>query len=248
MQVKRLIRRTLNTMGYDVHRFLASESSWAQLSRLFVAQRIDFVIDVGANVGQYAKQLRFLGYTGDILSFEPMLDAHAALERAARADSHWQVAPRLCIGDREGSITLKISANSESNSVVDVLSTSVDVAPASRFVRSEDVPITTLDSYFRQHALPAGAVPLLKLDVQGFEHRVLAGGEQLLSRCRGIQCELSLVPLYADQPLLTEMLIMLRDLGFELHGMLPGFTDERTGRSLQMDGIFFRADAAGTVS
>lgn len=52
---------------------------------------------------------------------------------------------------------------------------------------------------------------------------------------------MSLVPLYAGQPLLGEMLMLLRDLGFELHAMLPGFTDERTGRSLQMDGIFFRA-------
>jgi FkbM family methyltransferase len=235
-------------MGYDAHRFIASESSWAQLSRLLAAQRIDFVIDVGANVGQYAKQLRFLGYGGHILSFEPMLDAHTALEHAARADSRWQVAPRLCIGDREGSITLKISANSESNSVVDVLPTSVEVAPASRFVRSEEVPITTLNGYFDKHALPAGAVPLLKLDVQGFEHRVLAGGKQLLSQCRGIQCELSLVPLYSDQLLLTEMLVKLRDLGFELHAMLPGFTDESTGRSLQMDGIFFRSNAVGPVS
>jgi len=60
--------------------------------------------------------------------------------------------------------------------------------------------------------------------------------------------ELSLVPLYANQPRLTEMLVMLRELGFELHAMLPGFTDERTGRSLQMDGVFFRADAVGSVS
>jgi len=228
-------------MGYDAHRFLASESSWAQLSRLLAAHGIDFVIDVGANVGQYARQLRFLGYRGDILSFEPMLDAHATLERVARRDPRWHVPPRFCIGDREGHATLQISANSESNSVLDVLPASMDVAPESRFVRREEVPITTLDSYFRQHTLPSEAVSFLKLDVQGFEHRVLAGATEILPRLHGVQCEMSLVPLYAGQPLLGEMLMLLRDLGFELHAMLPGFTDERTGRSLQMDGIFFRA-------
>jgi FkbM family methyltransferase len=228
-------------MGYDAHRFLASESSWAQLSRLLAAQRVDFVVDVGANVGQYASQLRFLGYGGDILSFEPMLDAHASLQRAAAADARWQVAPRLCVGDREGQITLQVSANSESNSVLDVLPASVTVAPASRAVRREEVPMTTLDVFFSQHPLPASARVLLKLDVQGFESQVLAGARQFLSRCQGLQCELSLVQLYSGQPTLIEMLAMLRDAGFDLHAMLPGFTDESTGRSLQMDGIFFRS-------
>lgn len=247
VRIKRLIRRALNGVGYDVHRFSASESSWAQLARLMTVQHIDFVIDVGANAGQYAQQLRFLDYRGDILSFEPMLAVHTALQRACKDDLRWQAAPRSCIGDREGSITLQVSANNESNSVLDVLPGSVDVAPESQCVRREEVPMTTLDAYFRKHPPRAGAVSFLKLDVQGFEHQVLAGAKEMLAWCHGIQCELSLVPLYKDQLLLTEMLILLRDLGFELHAMLPGFTDERTGRSLQMDGIFFRP-AAGSAS
>lgn len=247
MRMKRLIRRALNAVGYDVHRFSASESSWAQLARLLAAQRVDFVVDVGANAGQYAQQLRFLDYRGDILSFEPMLQAHTALQRACQSDPRWQAAPRLCIGDREGTVTLQVSANNESNSVLDVLPTSVNAAPQSQCVRREEVLMTTLDAHFRKHPPRSGAVSFLKLDVQGFEHQVLAGARQMLSWCHGIQCELSLVPLYKDQLVLTEMLILLRDLGFELHAMLPGFTDERTGRSLQMDGVFFRA-AAGTAA
>jgi FkbM family methyltransferase len=242
MSVKRLIRRSLNAVGYDAHRFLASESPWAQLARLISFHRIDYVVDVGANVGQYAQQLRFLDYRGDILSFEPMQIAHAALLRNASSDARWKVAPRLCVGDQEGTATLQISANNESNSVADVLPASTDVAPSSRFVRSEQVPITTLDIFFRQNPLPAQAVPLLKLDVQGLEHRVIAGAKEVLPKFQSIQCELSLVPLYAGQPLLGDMLALLREAGFELHAMLPGFTDEKTGRSLQMDGIFFRAN------
>jgi len=241
MAVKRLIRRALNSAGYDAHRFLASESSWAQLSRLLAFHRIDFVVDVGANVGQYAQQLRFLDYRGDILSFEPMQAAHVALERAASRDPRWHVAPRCCIGDREGKAMLQVSANAESNSVLDVLPASTDVAPESRCVRLEEVPITTLDTYFLEHGLSGGAMSFLKLDVQGFEHQVLDGAKGVLPRFQGIQCELSLVPLYSGQPMLGEMLTFLQQLGFELHAMLPGFTDERTGRSLQMDGIFFRA-------
>ncbi len=248
MSVKRLIRRVLNSVGYDAHRFLASESSWAQLSKLLAYQRIDFVVDVGANVGQYAQQLRFLEYRGDILSFEPMNAAHAALVRAANRDPRWRAAPRLCVGDREGHTTLHISANSESNSVLDVLPTSTDVAPESRHIRREEVPITTLDTYFREHELPATAVPFLKLDVQGFEQQVLAGASDILPRIRGIQCELSLVPLYSGQPHLAEMLTLFQELGFELHAMLPGFTDEQTGRSLQMDGVFFRAQDGASAA
>lgn len=49
---------------------------------------------------------------------------------------------------------------------------------------------------------------------------------------------------YWDQMLFDEMYHRLRNLGFELHTILPNFYDQTSGRLLQFDGVFFRSGAA----
>jgi hypothetical protein len=57
---------------------------------------------------------------------------------------------------------------------------------------------------------------------------------------RGIQIELSLVPLYESQRLWRECLERLEEEGFVLWALQPAFVDPATGRVLQCDGLFFR--------
>jgi hypothetical protein len=56
---------------------------------------------------------------------------------------------------------------------------------------------------------------------------------------KGIQVELSLVPLYQGQLLFQETIELMDKLDYELHSVVPNFIDNETGRVLQMDGIFF---------
>ena len=60
-------------------------------------RRVNLVLDVGANVGQFAQSLRNRGYAGRIISFEPVKEAFSALENAARGDDLW-TASNLALG------------------------------------------------------------------------------------------------------------------------------------------------------
>jgi len=51
---------------------------------------------------------------------------------------------------------------------------------------------------------------------------------------------LSFIPLYEGGILFEEMRTNLKKMGFEIYYISPGFSDPRTGRMLQADGIFFR--------
>jgi hypothetical protein len=55
-----------------------------------------------------------------------------------------------------------------------------------------------------------------------------------------LQLELSLVPLYQGEPLIRTMLEKVDALGYELYAVIPGFTDMKSGRLLQLDGIFIQ--------
>jgi len=227
-------------LGYDVQRFAPASSYAAQLQAILRAQRINLILDVGANVGQFGAELRsHIGYAGRIVSFEPMLAAHEALCRRSAADPLWEIAPRTAIGSRHGTITLNIAGNSASSSVLPMLAAHSDAAPESHYVGTEVVPLQPLDvlgpQYFR-----ADSVGFLKIDTQGYENEVLQGAPETLARVAGVQLELSLIPLYEGQKLMPELTELLQGMGFELWAMAPAFVEPRTGRLLQVDATFVR--------
>jgi FkbM family methyltransferase len=199
------------------------------------------VFDVGANMGQFAEKLLDAGFPGRIVSFEPSTAAHSALTKRAQRDSRWIIAPRMALGDHSGTISLNLAGNSVSSSVLPMLPSHGDAAPESRYVGSEVVDLRTLDAVNAEFATDHERV-FLKLDVQGFEPKVLQGAEQFLRRVLGIQIELSLVPLYDGEHLFHPMLHGLEGRGYDLWSLIPGFVDPETSRLLQVDAIFFRKD------
>jgi FkbM family methyltransferase len=167
--------------------------------------------------------------------------AHDELVKKARKDPLWEVAPRMALGAENGTVEMHVSANVLSSSALKMLPAHLNAAPGSMYVATESVPLRTLDELSETILLPEDANSIfIKLDVQGYETKVIEGGKHIFSRATGVQVELSLVPLYAGQKLFDEVIGLLKVLGFSLAGVVPGFVDVNTGRMLQFDGIFFR--------
>jgi FkbM family methyltransferase len=233
-------KRLARAAGLEVRRFRPTSSPAAQLRTVLAAHGVNLILDVGANVGQFGRELRWhVGYAGRIVSFEAMRAAHEELCRAAAKDPFWEVAARAAVGGEAGTVTLNIAANSVSSSVLPMLSSHASAAPDSCYSGTESVRLETLDSlalsYFEEDS-----VAFVKIDTQGYESEVLRGAAVTLSRAVGVQLELSLVPLYAGQKLMPEMIEHMRSLGFDLWGMDSTFAEPVTGRMLQVDAVFFR--------
>jgi FkbM family methyltransferase len=242
MSVKQTIRRQLRKHGYDITRFDPKWHPLARRGRLLQSLRIDVVLDVGANVGQYAQELRRdLGFAGQIHSFEPLAAAFQVLQDQAARDPSWSVF-NFGLGDVSGSASINVAGDSESSSLLDMLPRHVEAAPRSRFVGTEVIEIKTLDAVFDELRSPGERV-YLKIDTQGFENRVLLGAERCLAEVAAVQVEMSLTPLYVGEPNFVEMCKLLVDTGYTLVGLEPGFADFRTGQLLQADGIFRRLES-----
>lgn len=204
------------------------------------ALKVNVVLDVGANSGQFGAALRRAGYKGRIISFEPLSGPFALLSRKAATDQLWECR-RCALGDADQMITINIAGNAgASSSVLPMLKSHQDAFPPANYVGTEEVPMSRLDSVAPEF-LESSDVMFLKIDVQGFEKQVLTGANETVNdRCVGMQLELSFLPLYQGDMLIHEATELVYSMGFTLTGLLPGFTDPRNGRMLQADGIFFR--------
>jgi FkbM family methyltransferase len=226
------LRTRLNRAGFDITR----EPFHFRFVRMIQRLGIDTVIDIGANTGQFAEELRAARFAGTILSVEPLGAAYAQLLAASQPDDTWTPV-RAAVSSEPGTLTLNVSGNSVSSSVLDMLPLHSDAVPSSSYVSTEEVRATTVDQLMADYSLQPGS-SLLKIDVQGFEQSVLDGASATLGSFAAVQMELSLAPLYAGGALMPEMVARMEAAGFDLWLTEPAFIDPETGRMYQCDGVF----------
>jgi len=235
--LKEIVRSFAKRCGYEIlgpARSYAGERSIAALLR---KEEINLVLDIGANLGQFAEGLLATGYRGRIVSFEPLSTTHDQLRANAGRYPNWTVAERTALGEKAGSVEIHVSTAHASSSILNMLPSHLEAAPGSGYIGAETVPVNRLDDLCPLS--PTDRV-VLKIDVQGYERQVLEGAPRVLGSCRAVITEMSLAPLYEGQVLVKEMWDLLASYGFEAWSLEPGFRDPVTGRMLQFDGIFVR--------
>jgi FkbM family methyltransferase len=235
--LKKTIKHLAKVCGYEVIKQPRAYAAQRSLKGLLDQQRINVVLDIGANEGQFAEDLRASGYSGRIISFEPLAAAHKLLTKKAAADPNWTIAERTALGSETGSLEMHIAGNSMSSSLLPMLPAHSDAAPESKYIAVEKVPVNRLDNLW--NASETDRI-LLKIDVQGYEKQVLDGAQQVLRNSGAVMIEMSFVALYDGQILAQELWHYLSEQGFEAWSLEPGFRHPVTARVLQCDGTFIR--------
>lgn len=189
------------------------------LKAVFLERDIEVVLDVGANVGQFAQLLRNpVGFKGPIISFEPVSSSFALLSSLAESDHNWSVF-QSALGSTSGASTINVTAASEFSSL---LTPKIgNVFPEwSHVERREAVSVSRLDDFLcANHINPRRAY--LKIDTQGFDLEVLKGAPITLNAVEAIQIELSMRPLYDGAPSYFQVLSELSGMGFAISTMFP---------------------------
>lgn len=209
------------------------ESPFRSILKTTRERSITQVLDVGANSGQFAVDLRRVGFCGEIFSIEPGKDAFRHLRDRAKRDDHWQVF-NFALGSREEKLNLNISQNAGlSSSFLKMTPLHLENFPDSKFIAEESVDVTTLELLAKKLNLNPQKM-LLKMDVQGFESEVLKGAGNLLSVIPACYLEVSLSVLYEGEFGLLAILNFLSDYGHKVIDLYRGVTS-KTGDVLQLD-------------
>lgn len=204
--LKTFVRNQVQRLGYDVRQSRPVNSIAAFLS----LHQIDLVFDVGANAGQYGMEMIRSGYRGSIHSFEPNPEPFAKLQKMAADYPLWTL-HNAGLGAAEGELQLNISELDVFSSFLPTTDEAAAFDSRSSAVRKVAVPVHRLDSY---DSFAKGKRTYIKIDTQGFEREVLAGGGAALRDAIGVQLELSMVPFYEKVWSIEEAFAQMRLYGF----------------------------------
>ncbi|MBE3000816.1 FkbM family methyltransferase [Nocardiopsis sp. HNM0947] len=224
------------------HKAVMNHLAAEHVASLLYHYRADCVLDVGANTGQYAKQLRRYGYRGRIVSFEPVPEITEKLRRASANDPDWHVYP-YALGREDRTDTINVVYGSMSSMLGP---SEFGTTRYKRFKRSrgQEIEVRRLDGLLDK-VLDGldDPRPYLKLDTQGFDLEAYAGGGDRVREFVGLQSEVALMQIYEGMPRMAEAVATFEADGFEITGMYPVTREETTGRVLEFDCVMARADA-----
>jgi FkbM family methyltransferase len=248
--VKAVLKRALARFGLYLGRFPRADTLEQHLAHLFGRLRVNCVFDVGAHHGEYAEDLRGLGYQGRIVSFEPVPENFAVLAGHAQKDGRWQVR-QLALADRAGGADMNVLGGSTFSSLLEPNEYGRErFGDKMAVARSQAVPVARLEDVFDEclAGLDRPRV-FLKADTQGYDLEVLRGAGSRLDQVVGLQVELSVKPIYRDvSTSFGGAVAWLQERGFELTGLFP-VTWERDGlRVIEYDCVMCRPDPDALTS
>lgn len=144
---------------------LNGEARWLSA----VADHLEYVVDVGANRGDWTSLVLQLKKLEHALLFEPSLSALTVLRGRFAENSEVEVV-EAAAGHTAGTLSFFEEENAGETSSL--------VAGFSEKAKQREVQLTTIDAEVGKRSWPR--VDFLKIDAEGFDFRVLEGCHQLL--------------------------------------------------------------------
>ena len=152
-------------------RFLGGRNWIYDVCRIAGTRDFRLAFDVGASIGNVARNLARFFPNADIHAFEPITATYEELRRHSAANQ--RIKPhRLALADAEGEARLELQAHSDLNSLHFRVNSDDPMV-------GEHVEITTVDKFCFNHGIDH--IDILKVDAQGYDLAVLRGAAGLLS-------------------------------------------------------------------
>jgi FkbM family methyltransferase len=233
--IRSIIKKPLNLVGLDLVRYdpRYSLGEYGYISSL----NIRTVLDIGAHAGEFAKMIAQMLPGVSVISFEPLKEEYRRLEAEMCRIPNAR-ALNFAIGDQNQTLEMHRSDFSQSSSLRKMTDLHKEAFPESAGASAEQVEVRRLDDVIA--GISIAPEILMKIDVQGYEDKVLAGAPVTLAKTRAVIVEVSFRELYEGQPLFDSIYHTLKDAGFSYTGNLYQLIHPGDRSVLQADALFVR--------
>ena len=203
------IRPVLKRFGYNLVRHYETHDSFRDIKRFLTKQDL-LIFDVGANVGQTAKEFEAGFPHATIHSFEPSPSSYDKLKKAVRPGrTH---AWNLALGSNAGQQTFLENECPDMSSFLPL-----GERGWGHIEKETLVTVSTVDLFCAEHQIER--IDVLKSDTQGYDLEVFKGAEGMLKagRIDMIFFEVTFSTIYKDAPYFEEVFRFLNQYGYQLH-------------------------------
>jgi FkbM family methyltransferase len=227
------VRRFLNSFGYEIVK-LQDALTTVKVGNWLHKLDIETIVDVGSNEGQFISIITRTLPNKKIYAFEPIKSCFQSLLENTKQFN--VKAYNYGLSDVNGSTEINVSNNLYSSSILDMKDLHKDLYPDSEYTQKETIELRRLDDVIEQEAVVNNI--LIKIDVQGYEEKVLAGAPNTIRKAAVVIIETSFEPLYAGQWLFNDVYQYFAGLNFRLVGFADQTLSKKTGIPLYGDAIF----------
>ncbi|MBK0382257.1 FkbM family methyltransferase [Pedobacter sp. SD-b] len=224
----KLIQDIFYKMGIIIKLVRPENNKWLQ------KRNLGYVLDIGANTGQYANLIHKILPNAKIISFEPIKGCYEQLVENTKGINVKAI--NCAIGDVNEQQEINISAHTPSSSLLPMANLHTEVFAGTDYVKKETITVKRLDDVFPQ--LKINGKFMVKVDVQGFEDRVIKGGIETLKKADSILIETSFEELYKDQLLFDGIYQLLINIGYAFQGNYTQTFNKEDGRILYAESFF----------
>jgi len=196
-----------------------------------------YIIDVGANAGQFAISVTKAFPDATVYAFEPLPETFNDLNNLFK-DNHKVLPINKGIGDKNTKEKFYINNFSPVSSLLEMTNKHKMLFPQSKNTQTLiNVEIETLDTFFLDKTIEKA---LLKIDVQGYEDKVLMGANETLKKVDLIIVETSFKVLYKQQALFDDIYQILKQKDFIFYGVFNELVAGDIDEPIQIDAIFIK--------
>lgn len=241
--MKNLIRSAFGLFGLEIRWQSRLREAWAEEKRMaqiapwkqLLRYSPGTILDIGANTGHSVRLFRELMPEVTIYSFEPLADCFHSVAEMLTASPPGK-AFQCALGDTEEATTIHRNEFTPSSSLLPMEALHHEEFPYTTATTEETIQVKRLDDVVAELVITPPMI--VKIDVQGFEDRVIRGGEHTLLQAAAIVVELSSYSLYEGQPSFADVHDQLDRLGFVFRGTIDQMLSPTDGRILQFDALF----------
>lgn len=238
MGFTKLIHQIPKRFGYSlVPDSKTTWSAWEGLAQLPIRS----ILDIGASNGSMANKF-FIPKFADAHThcFEPTKKSFDKLEKISKRSNGRMTAHNFGLGDEDTTLTFNVTSDAPTaSSILKPTDNLRKHYPQTSNTEQIKVHVKVLDDIVDTLFPKLEPELLIKVDVQGYEERVILGGQNTFSKASACIIEITNENFYEGQPSFKRIYELMSDLGFEFMGILDQQNGPQ-GKILYYDSVFLK--------
>ena len=239
--IRNIIKNLFKQIGFLIKPLNATNDESIQFSNYLSLNDVKYVLDVGANEGQFAKSILRKNSNYKIISIEPIRSCHQELKKQSKNFKNWIIYKKeVAISNTKTLKNFFITKSNHSSSLLSPInSDNLDERISKAHQVVEKMKINTIT--IKDLLVDTGINPsetCLKLDIQGMEYKVIESLFIDKIKFKIIIIEASLEPLYYGEKDFEDLKEILFKNGYKIDIIRDTLISEKNFKTLQLNVCF----------